>query len=192
MEIVVNDTNILIDLAKADLLRLCPLMSLEFHTLDLIVDEVEDDEQRRAVDVLVAEGTLKVRSLSGKQMMTVMEKVEAYEGKCNLSPEDISVLVYAKENDFRLLTGDKTLRTKAIDDGVTVSGILYLTDRMVEENLVSAEEMISILKRLLTVNKRLPKRSIEERIEELKCSDRILSKNKCQVTKGDGTGNMSL
>ena len=168
MEIVVNDTNILIDLAKADLLRFCPLMSLEFHTLDVIVEEVEDYEQRRAVDELVAEGTLKVRSLSGKQMMTVMEKVEAYEGKCNLSPEDISVLVYAKENDFRLLTGDKTLRTKAIDDGVTVSGILYLTDRMLDDNLVTAEEMISILQRLLTVNKRLPKKSIEERIKELK------------------------
>ena len=143
-------------------------MSLECHTLDLIVEEVEDDEQRRAVDVLVSEGALKVRSLSGKQMMTVMEKVEAYEGKCNLSPEDISVLVYAKENDFRLLTGDKTLRTKAIDDGVTVSGILYLTDRMLDDNLVTAEEMISILQRLLTVNKRLPKKSIEERIKELK------------------------
>ncbi len=168
MEIVVNDTNILIDLAKADLLRLCPLMSLEFHTLDVIVEEVEDYEQRRAVDELVAEGTLKVRSLSGKQMMTVMEKVEAYEGKCNLSPEDISVLVYAKENDFRLLTGDKTLRTKAIDDGVTVSGILFLTDRMLDDNLVTAEEMILILQRLLTVNKRLPKKSIEERIKELK------------------------
>ena len=100
--------------------------------------------------------------------MTVMEKVEEYYGKCNLSPEDISVLVYAKENGFRLLTGDKTLRTKAIDDGVRVSGILYLTDRMVEENLVSAEEMISILQRLLSVNKRLPKRIIEERIDELK------------------------
>ena len=168
MEIVVNDTNILIDLARADLLRFCPLMSLEFHTLDVIVEEVEDYEQRRAVDELVAEGTLKVRSLSGKQMMTVMEKVEAYEGKCNLSPEDISVLVYAKENGFRLLTGDKTLRTKAIDDGVTVSGILYLTDRMLDDNLVTAEEMISILQRLLTVNKRLPKKSIEERIKELK------------------------
>ena len=178
MEIVVNDTNILIDLAKADLLRLCPLMSLEFHTLDVIVEEVEDYEQRRAVDELVAEGTLKVRSLSGKQMMTVMEKVEAYEGKCNLSPEDISVLVYAKENDFRLLTGDKTLRTKAIDDGVTVSGILFLTDRMLDDNLVTAEEMISILQRLLTVNKRLPKKSIEERIKELK--------------EGKGTGSDSL
>ena len=173
-----NDTNILIDLAKADLLRLCPLMSLEFHTLDVIVEEVEDYEQRRAVNELVAEGTLKVRSLSGKQMMTVMEKVEAYEGKCNLSPEDISVLVYAKENDFRLLTGDKTLRTKAIDDGVTVSGILFLTDRMLDDNLVTAEEMILILQRLLTVNKRLPKKSIEERIKELK--------------EGKGTGSDSL
>ena len=160
MEIVVNDTNILIDLAKADLLRLCPLMSLEFHTLDVIVEEVEDYEQRRAVDELVAEGTLKVRSLSGKQMMTVMEKVEAYEGKCNLSPEDISVLVYAKENGFRLLTGDKTLRTKAIDDGVTVSGILYLTDRMLDDNLVTAEEMISILQRLLTMNSNHPNNCI--------------------------------
>ncbi|MCI6900514.1 MAG: hypothetical protein MR827_01590, partial [Bacteroidales bacterium] len=82
--------------------------------------------------------------------------------------EDISVLVYAKENGFRLLTGDKMLRTKAIDDGVRVSGILYLTDRMLDDNLVTAKEMISILQRLLTVNKRLPKRIIEERIDELK------------------------
>ena len=67
-----------------------------------------------------------------------------------------------------MLTGDKTLRTKAIDDGVRVSGILYLTDRMLDDNLVTAEEMISILKRLLSVNKRLPKRIIEERIDELK------------------------
>ena len=167
MEIVVNDTNILIDLVKADLLRFCPLMSLEFHTLDVIVEELEDDEQRRAVDALVADGALKVRSLSGMQMMTVMEKVEEYDGKCNLSPEDISVMVYAKENGYRLLTGDKTLRAKAIDEGVTVSGILYLTDRMMEDNLVTAKDMIVILQSLMIVNKRLPKKTIEEKIEEL-------------------------
>ena len=162
-----NDTNILIDLVKADLLRFCPLMSLEFHTLDVIVEELEDDEQRRAVDALVADGALKVRSLSGMQMMTVMEKVEEYDGKCNLSPEDISVMVYAKENGYRLLTGDKTLRAKAIDEGVTVSGILYLTDRMMEDNLVTAKDMIVILQSLMIVNKRLPKKTIEEKIEEL-------------------------
>lgn len=36
-----------------------------------------------------------------------------------------------------------------------------------EDNLVTAEEMISILQRLLTVNTSLPKRIIEEKIAEL-------------------------
>lgn len=165
-----NDTNILIDLVKVDLLKFCPLMSLEFHTLDVIVEEVEDYEQRRAVDALVADGALKVRSLSGKQMVTVIEKVEEYEGKCNLSPQDISVMVYAKENGYRLLTGDKALRNKAIDEDIIVSGILYLTDRMMKDELVNTEEMIAILQRLTEVNKRLPKTAIADRINELKAS----------------------
>ena len=169
-----NDTNILIDLARADLLKFCPLMSLEFHTLDVIVEEVEDDEQRRAVDELIAGGTLRVQSLSGRQMVTVMEKVEEYDGRCNLSPEDILVMVYAKENGYRLLTGDKTLRTKAIDEDITVSGIFYLTDRIMEDGLVPAEEMIAILQRLKEINKRLPNRTIEEKIEELKVSGSII------------------
>ena len=113
-----NDTNILIDLVKADLLRFCPLMSLEFHTLDVIVEEVEDDEQRRAVEVLISDGTLKVQSLSGRQMVTVMEKVGEYDGKCNLSPEDISVMGYDNReiSDYmrpRLTTYDLKLSTLA-------------------------------------------------------------------------------
>ena len=163
-----NDTNILIDLANADLLKFCPLMSLDFYTLDVIIEEVEDAEQRRAVELLVADGTLKVQSLSGRQMATVMEKVGEYNGKCNLSPEDISVMVYAKENRYRLLTGDKTLRAKAIAEDITVSGIFYLIDRIMEDGLMNAEEMIAILQRLMEVNKRLPMRTIEEKIEELK------------------------
>lgn len=163
-----NDTNILIDLVKADLLKFCPRVSLEFHTLDVIIEEIEDDEQKNDVERLIASGTLKVQTLSGEQMQTVMEKVEEYNGMCNLSPEDISVMIYAKENSYRLLTGDKTLRTKAIAENVTVSGILFLTDKIMDDGLVGAEEMITILQRLMVVNRRLPKKTIEEKIEELK------------------------
>lgn len=168
MEIVVNDTNILIDLAKADLLRLCPLMRVEFHTLDVIIDEVEDKEQRLAVEALINDGTLKVRSLSGRQMETVMDMIVECDGKCNLSSQDISVLVYAKENGYRLITGDKTLKTKAITENVTVSGILYLMKLMLEDGIVSETEMIQILETLMDINKRLPKKVIIEMIEELK------------------------
>ena len=48
MEIVVNDTNILIDLFNAGLLPYCKQLNLEFRTLDLIMNEISVVEQREA------------------------------------------------------------------------------------------------------------------------------------------------
>ena len=107
MEIVVNDTNILIDLINAGLLPYCKKLNLEFRTLDVIINEIEDTEQHSVVQSIIDEGTLAVHSLSGKQVGTVFQKVAEYQGVCNLSVEDISVMVYAIDNDCRLLTGDK-------------------------------------------------------------------------------------
>lgn len=168
MEIVVNDTNILIDLYNARLLDCCKQLDLDFRTLDLIIDEIEVEEQLVAVNKLVSEGILKVCSLSGEQVATVFEKVSFYEGKCNLSPEDISVMVYAQDNHCRLLTGDKTLREKATLENVTVSGIIFLTDMITQNRILEPAEMINALNRLLQSNDRLPKRLIQERIEDLR------------------------
>lgn len=168
MEIVVNDTNILIDLYNAGLLGCCKLLDLDFRTLDLIIEEIEVEEQLAAVNNLVSEGILKVCSLSGEQVATVFEKIGFYDGKCNLSPEDISVMVYAQDNHYRLLTGDKTLREKATLENVTVSGILFLTDMIIRDGILNPVEMINALERLLKSNGRLPKRLIQERIEYLR------------------------
>ena len=111
MEIVVNDTNILIDLYNAGLLPYCKKLHLEFRTLDVVINEIEEEEQLRGIQRIIDEGTLKVYSLSGEQMITVFQKIAEYEGACNLSAEDISVMVYAIDNNYHLLTGDKTLRT---------------------------------------------------------------------------------
>lgn len=80
MEIVVNDTNILIDLYNAGLLGCCKLLDLDFRTLDLIIEEIEVEEQLTAVNKLVSEGILKVCSLSGEQVATVFEKIGFYDG----------------------------------------------------------------------------------------------------------------
>lgn len=58
MEIVVNDTNILIDLYYADLLDYCTQLDLEFRTLDLVVEEISIREQREAIDRMIAQGTV--------------------------------------------------------------------------------------------------------------------------------------
>lgn len=168
MEIVINDTNILIDLCNAGLLDYCKQMNIEFRTLDVIIEEITVEEQRKAINNLVEEGTLKVCSLTGEQIATVFQKVAAYHGKCNLSPEDISVMVYAIDNRCRLLTGDKTLRDKAVLENVTVSGILYLTDILSLNNIVDRHTMIHALELLLKSNDRLPQKLIRERIEALR------------------------
>ena len=64
-----------------------------------------------------------------------------------------------------MLTGDKNLRIKATNEGVMVSGILYLTDMMVNEKVVAPLDMADYLEELLRTNNRLPKDSIQTRID---------------------------
>ena len=143
-------------------------LNLEFRTLGVVINEIEDSEQYAAVQRIIDEGTLAVYSLSSEQMGNVLRKVAEYHGACNLSVEDISVMVYAIDNDCRLLTGDKTLREKAVLENVKVSGILYLTDMLMEEAVIGDDEMAIALERLLATNNRLPKKLIKERIEALR------------------------
>lgn len=107
-------------------------------------------------------------SLSTKSSSSVTFPESEYNGVCNLSVEDISVMVYAIDNNCRLLTGDKTLKDKATLENIKVSGILFLTDMLTKESIVDGEEMITALERLLSSNNRLPKKLIKERIETLK------------------------
>lgn len=70
--------------------------------------------KERLVQAIVDEGTLKVFSLSGEQVGKVYLKISEYQGVCNLSAEDISVMVYAIDNNCRLLTGDKNSKTRLL------------------------------------------------------------------------------
>lgn len=167
MEIVVNDTNIIIDLYNAGLLPYCRKLGLSFRTLDVIMEEIKPFDQRTAIQEIIDDGTLKVCSLSEEQVRNVSRKILEYQNACNLSFQDISVMVYAKDNNCRLLTGDRKLKEKAILENVKVSGILYLTDMMVKESIVGTHEMVAALRRLLESNNRLPKRLIKDRIETL-------------------------
>ena len=99
-------------------------------------------------------------------MEMVMNKRIEYEKVCNLSFEDISVMTYAQVHKYRLLTGDKVLRDKATLENIMVSGILYLTDKMVENRIIEPSVMANALENMLESNARLPKKIIKERIEK--------------------------
>ena len=84
----------------------------------------------------------------------------------NVSIPDCAVWNYAKKHRYTLLTGDGQLRKKAIESNVTVKGIIYIFDHLVECEIITPQSAVIKLQELLKHNSRLPKSIIQERIEK--------------------------
>lgn len=166
MEVVVNDTNVLIDLCDAGLLDCCRALALDFRTLDVVMNELEMPRQREAVERLVDSGFLRVHAVTGRQLRLISDMINRGGGG-RLSFEDVAVMVYAREHDCRLLTGDKALRERAAREGIKVSGVLFLTDMLEREGVLAGRELAAALRRLMGTNTRLPKALVMERIARL-------------------------
>lgn len=165
MDIVVNDTNIFLDLMSVGLLDISFELPIKFHTVDYVVAEITDMEQKKQIMKLVETGKLYVKEFDEQEFGEIISLYQSRNN--NVSVTDCSVWYYAKKNDFRLLTGDGKLRKSATADGVIVSGIFYITDMLVECNIVGKTDMANILNSLRVINKRLPQKIIDERISNL-------------------------
>ena len=117
---------------------------------------------------MVKDGILAVHSFSDKENVDLVVYYSRMAMQTNLSLMDCAILKYSKDNGYRLLTGDKKLRNHAEDEGVLVSGILYLVDKFVAEQLIPGVVMVDRLELLLKTNPRLPKTIFEERIKLLR------------------------
>ena len=133
MEIVVNDTNILIDLYNAGLLQYCGQLGLDFRTLDVVMNEIVAEEQKRAVLALVNKGFLKVHSLSGEQVSEVFGMVASYRGVCNLSSVDVSRNIISTTEMITAL--ERLLRSNS-----------RLPKRLIQERISELHQAESILK----------------------------------------------
>lgn len=165
MEILISDTNILIDLCVTGLVEKCTQLDVDFRTVDFVINEITNPAQATVVKRQIDNGHLTVLQFSQEETIELMDLYARYEYNTNLSLTDCAVMLCAKRGNYRLLTGDKNLRIKATNEGVMVSGILYLTDMMVNEKVVAPLDMADYLEELLRTNNRLPKDSIQIRID---------------------------
>lgn len=164
MEIIVNDTNIFIDLYSCNLLDDFFMLPYNIHTTDFVMNELKEDEQRKVVTKFRNSGQLTIKSFDPQEILSIWEYYRMANKVCNLSIEDCSVLKYTKSlNGARLLTGDKTLRTRAEGEGIVVSGVLFIFDELVKHKIISPKEAVYHLKLLIEKNVRLPKDEIVKR-----------------------------
>lgn len=66
MKIIVNDTNIFIDLHSVGLLEELCRLPYDIHTVDFVVAEIEDAEQREIFDKLVDENRIIVDGFNAR------------------------------------------------------------------------------------------------------------------------------
>lgn len=161
MKVVINDANILIDLAKLDLLETFSNLAFELYSTDFVLEEL-NRQQRSLVDTLVN---------SKKLFVIETEDINDLEGisllltkTTGLSFEDCSVWYYSKKMKGILLTGDRKLRKHARNDHVEVRGIIYIFDELINQKFLSYKDAIIKIKHLIQLNVRLPKTEIEKRL----------------------------
>ena len=165
MEIIVNDTNIFIDLYSCNLLDDFFKLPYNVHTTDFVISELKQAEQQKAVTEFCNIGKLTVKSFNPYEIASIWKYFRKANKVCNISIEDCSVLTYTKSlKKARLLTGDKTLRTRAEGEGIVVSGVLFIFDELVKHEIITQKEASTYLKILVEKNVRLPKDEIEKRI----------------------------
>lgn len=169
MIVVVNDTNIFIDLYKTSLLDAFFQLPYEFHTVDFVIYEIEDIEQKKAVKKHIEGNKLFVKTFVVQELATI-QHIKAQAGH-HLSFIDCAVWHYAHENGFTLLTGDNPLRTYALASGTSVHGILFVFDQLVEHGIISKKEAAEKAETLLQINPRLPKSIFSDRIERWRCGE---------------------
>ena len=167
-KIVVNDTNVFIDLYEVGLLEEFFSLPWEVHTTDFVMLELQREGQHETVARYKADKRLVVPVFEAKEMLEIGNMYQQYVNRTNLSLTDCSVWYYAKVNNYILLTGDRKLRTVSAYDGVEVRGVIFVFDSLVEFGIISRQAAIEKLQQLYRINPRLPKDEIDKRINKWK------------------------
>lgn len=162
MKILVNDTNIFIDLHSVGLLEEMCRLPYEIHTVDLVVAEIADADQRRIFDELVDRGEIYVDGFTADEVIEIVEEHSSVSG--NLSIPDCSVCYFARKHNVPMLTGDRRLRRYAEEQSIEVHGILFIFDELVRHDIISTSMAADRLEELFAINARLPKAEIRDRI----------------------------
>ena len=146
MQIVVSDTSCMIDLRKGGLLEAMLRLPYSFVMPDTLFENewlgLSEDEKRALLNL-----GLEVHTLPGPLVQRAAQYFNQY---ARLALNDCFALVLAEQiGDCILLTGDGLLRRIAEGKGIEVHGVLWATDEMEAQGVVSVEVLHNTLQLFL-------------------------------------------
>jgi predicted nucleic acid-binding protein len=161
MEIIINDANILIDLLKIDLIDSFFKLPYEMHSIDQVLNEVKEKNASK-LKGYIEKNSLIVKAFNFDELIIISELSTKYR---SLSFPDCSCLYYAKTIQSTLLTGDGKLRKVAQKKLISVKGILWVFDVLVQKNIIPYSIAFDKLSLLKEINQRLPRNEVQSRLD---------------------------
>lgn len=153
----ITDTNVWIDLHVGGLLDSVFELDAEWLIPDFVQAELGSE-----LEELLVEWGLRVQSLSGEQVLELIELNRSYPAP---SPTDMSTLVLARSLGGTLVTGDAALRSAAKAEDIEVHGTLWIADMLVENSIIMPHQAARALQLMMQDDRRLPKRETNKRIQ---------------------------
>lgn len=160
MNIAIQDANIIFDLLACDIFDAFFDLPIEIHTTSLVIAEIRRQAQFDACQEAITNKKLLVQTISTEQYLALQARRQS-----GLSEADLSVMELAEGKQAILLTGDGALRKSAIKRDISVRGIIWIFDQMVDACICDKPFAASKLEILKAANPRLPVGELDKRID---------------------------
>ncbi|WP_152982767.1 hypothetical protein [Acidiphilium sp. JA12-A1] len=165
-KIIVSDSSVLMDLAKARLIEATLALPFEFVIPDVILTEELLDLRSYTAADLPRLG-FRIGELEGQDTYEAFTYYRTY--RANLSLNDCFALRVAEIRSGILMTGDAWLRKVAADRGIEVHGLLWVADHIAQHGTYPAPQLAAALETLgQDPLVRLPTGPLRELIERLR------------------------
>lgn len=148
MQLLISDSNILIDLIVVDQIENMFKLPYSFGVPNILFDQELKKEHLNLLDL-----GLEIKNLSSHSVAYAFELAEIYPKP---GRNDLFALALAKQESCPLLTGDLDLREAAEAEAVILYGTIWVIDHIVRQKLVSVNEARNIYEQMKEKKRRLP------------------------------------
>lgn len=165
MEIVVYDTNIIIDLFDMGILPVLEKSGWQIHTTSIVLSELHRPERTNVLTLLPS---LHVHEYNSFEQYDLLQTfLLGIEQRGNLSMADASVLLLAKDIHAMLCSNDRKLRQIAFREGLFVKGSIGIVLMLLEQRIINADAALDAILILQSKNLRITDSLFAEAIKRI-------------------------
>jgi predicted nucleic acid-binding protein len=162
-QLLISDTNILIDLEEGELITALFRLPYHFQVPDILYAEELEDQHSHLLSMGLSQKELSPETLIYAQR--VMQNISGP------SRNDCFALALARQESCPLLTGDKALRSAAKNEAIDVRGTIWVVEELIHHQLITPEQAHHTYNLMKARGRRLPWEQAFKRLETMLSKD---------------------